>query len=203
MRKSRLCHRNLPPSSAMSTRASAPLSWWPVPPELGADPPEAPPEAGIGGAPEKGDDHGDSLEASCAAAAAAVVVARVARSEECPAAEKRGRARRPLVAAVGGSGWPPIRVSWEEEEPSRPLASTLLVGADPGEETPVEEMPSSGVAEEATAASAGRDRDNDPPLAWRALAWRAPSSRTGATIGELSACRTGSSEEDPTTGAVV
>ncbi len=74
MRKSRLYHRNLPPSSAMSTRASAPLSWGPAPPELGADPPEVLPEAGIGGVPEKGNDPGDWLEASCAAAAAAVAV---------------------------------------------------------------------------------------------------------------------------------
>ena len=74
MRKSRLYHRNLPPSSAMSTRASAPLSWGPAPPELGADPPEVLPEAGIGGVPEKGNDCGDWLEASYAAAAAAVAV---------------------------------------------------------------------------------------------------------------------------------
>jgi hypothetical protein len=56
-----------------------------------------------------------------------------------------------------------------------PLASTLLAGAGvPGEETPTEVTPSdarrkaegelTGV-EEASADSASRDSDNDPPLA--------------------------------------
>ena len=79
MRKSRLYHRNLPPNKEISTRAKAPLSCGPAPPELGADPPEALPEAGTGGAPEKGNDHGDWLEASCPAAAAAV---KESKSEE-------------------------------------------------------------------------------------------------------------------------
>ena len=79
MRKSRLYHRNLPAKSAISTKVSAPPSSCPVPPELGADPPEALPEAGIGRAPEKGDDSGGSLEASCTAAA---VVVRESRIEE-------------------------------------------------------------------------------------------------------------------------
>ena len=71
MRKSRLYQRNLPPNKEISTRAKAPLSCGPAPPELGA---EALPEAGAGSAPEKGNDHGDWLEASCAAAAAAAAV---------------------------------------------------------------------------------------------------------------------------------
>ena len=105
MRKSRAYHRNLPPSSAIRMIASTPPSWGPVPPELAADPPEAPPEAGAGGAPEKGNDHGDWLEASCIAAA----VVRESRSEECSAAEKRVRAKRPLVGIVSGIRRPPTR----------------------------------------------------------------------------------------------